>query len=132
MEIIWPAIILYCIGLGIVLYLRPALMFHENGTWKEFGYNRDSRHTIFPFWLFAIAWALVSYAIASAITWSFLGAAVIYHESYSDSESELESTPVEPPKATQKPRSGYYVLNSDTRRDGLRKYVYYGPDRPKP
>ena len=74
MEILWLSIVFYSIGLGLVLQLRPALMFHENGTWKEFGYQRsagsESRHTLFPFWLFAIAWAFASYVLAAAITWT--------------------------------------------------------------
>jgi hypothetical protein len=46
-------------------------MFNENGSWKEFGYKRDSRHTLLPFWLFAIIWAILSYAIATAIAWTY-------------------------------------------------------------
>ncbi len=78
MEVLWLAILLYSVGLAIVLHLRPTLMFHPNGTWKEFGYQRsaESRHTIFPFWLFAVVWAFVSYAVASAITWSWMSAGV--------------------------------------------------------
>lgn len=71
MEILWFAIVIYSIGLGLLLHFRPAYMFHENGSWKEFGYQRDSRHTLFPFWLFAIAWAFVSYVLAASIVWSF-------------------------------------------------------------
>ena len=73
MQILWLAIVFYSVGLAIILQLRPSLMFHENGSWKEFGYQRDSRHTLFPFWLFAILWAFCSYAIAAAISWSFTG-----------------------------------------------------------
>ena len=142
MEIIWPAIVIYSMGLGLVLYLRPTLMFNENGTWKEFGYNRDSRHTMFPFWLFAIVWALVSYAIAAALTLMiFTGApvaavAMSSYESPSPSESDFETdtdleVPEPPPmKPAKKPRSGYYVLNADTRKNGIRKYVYYGDQPP--
>jgi hypothetical protein len=74
MEILWLAIIFYSVGLGLILHFRPALMFNENGTWKEFGYQRssDSRHTLFPFWLFAIVWAFASYVLAAAISWTFL------------------------------------------------------------
>ncbi len=71
MEILWLAIVLYSIGLGVLLHFRPAYMFHENGTWKEFGYQRDSRYTLFPFWLFAITWAFLSYVLAATIVWSF-------------------------------------------------------------
>jgi hypothetical protein len=116
-------------------------MFNENGTWKEFGYNRDSRHTMFPFWLFAIVWALVAYALASFLVVSvFTGvpvaAAMSSYQSPSESdfesESDLEEEIPEPPmKATKKPRAGYYVLNADTRKNGIRKYVYYGSEPPK-
>jgi hypothetical protein len=79
MEILWLAIIFYSVGLGLILHFRPTLMFHENGTWKEFGYQRssDSRHTLFPFWLFAIVWAFASYVLAAAIVWSFSSTPVI-------------------------------------------------------
>ena len=116
-------------------------MFNENGTWKEFGYNRDSRHTMFPFWLFAIVWALVAYAMAAALTLTvFTGASAAammpQYESPSPSESDFETeTDVEvlepPPQKTKKPRAGYYVLNAETRKNGIRKYVYYGPEAPK-
>ena len=131
-------------GLGLVLYLRPAFMFNENGTWKEFGYNRDSRHTMFPFWLFAIVWALVAYAMAAALTLTvFTGGpvAAVAMSSYespslSPSESDFETetdveVPEPPPQKTKKPRAGYYVLNAETRKNGIRKYVYYGDQPPK-
>ena len=70
MEVLWLAIIIYSIGMALILHFRPALMFHENGTWKEFGYQRDSRHTIFPFWLFSVVWAFLSYVLATTLSWS--------------------------------------------------------------
>lgn len=72
MEILWLAIILYSAGLALVLHFRPALMFNDDGTWKEFGYQRSSRHTLLPFWLFVVAWAFVSYAVAASLTWFFV------------------------------------------------------------
>lgn len=69
MEILWIAIILYSAGLALVLHLRPSLMFNQDGTWKEFGYQRSPRHTLLPFWLFVIAWAFISYATAASISW---------------------------------------------------------------
>jgi hypothetical protein len=73
MEILWLAIVFYSVGLAALLHFRPVLMFNENGTWKEFGYNRApaSRYTIFPVWLFAITWAIVSYTVAAAIVWAW-------------------------------------------------------------
>jgi len=80
MEILWLAIVFYSIGLGLVLQLRPSLMFHENGTWKEFGYQRtsESRHTLFPFWLFSIAWAFASYVLAATIIWTLSSPSVAF------------------------------------------------------
>ncbi len=113
MELLWLAIVFYSAGLAAVLYLRPAIMFNENGTWKEFGYQRDSRHTLFPFWLFVITWAIVSYVLSMAISsylsasasgLSFTAAAAASHSFASDmfdhdeeGESEEEEVP-EPPK----------------------------------
>jgi hypothetical protein len=75
MEILWLAIVFYSAGLAVVLHVRPLFMFHENGSWKEFGYKRDSRHTIFPFWLFAVTWAFVSYTLAATLTWTLFSSA---------------------------------------------------------
>lgn len=73
MEILWLAIVFYSVGLAALLHFRPAYMFNETGTWKEFGYHRaaSARYTLFPVWLFAVVWAIVSYALAAAITWTW-------------------------------------------------------------
>lgn len=78
MEILWLAILFYSVGLAAVLHFRPALMFNENGTWKEFGYHRaaSARYTIFPFWLFSIVWAIISYTVAAAIIWAWRSSSV--------------------------------------------------------
>ena len=157
MQVLWLAIFLYSIGLGAVLHFRPALMFNENGSWKEFGYHRDSRHTLFPVWLFAIAWAFVSYAIAAVIgtlvdsqvvAATAVASAPLFtrSEPESDGETEIESDAEEEEvavpvsrvrsrsakRASSKPRPGYYVLDPEQKNEsGLRRYVYYGPDRPQ-
>lgn len=160
MEILWLAIVLYSIGLALILHFRPPTMFFENGTWKEFGYQRDARHTIFPFWLFAITWAFVSYALSASISWVWLAAPVAAANSfrysmsdYGDEEQnysgfddgELEESPEmlpvsevpirrgrgRPRGSTSKPRTGYYTLDSAAREsEGLRRYVYYGSTPP--
>jgi len=145
MEILWLAIIFYSIGMGLVLHIKPDLMFNEDGTWKEFGYQRDrSRHTLFPFWLFAVSWAFVSYAIAAAIYWIYPAlslaamAATTYSYGSPDSESETEmEEEVEPKrgrgrprKSEAKPREGYYVVDPESEKGGLRKFVYYGSNPP--
>ena len=157
MEILWLAIVFYSLGLAVVLYLRPRMMFHSNGTWKEFGYQRDSRHTMFPFWLFAIAWAFISYAGAAAISWTItipasVGAAAL-HFTDSDIETlpsfgtvetpssdEIEATPVSHVKPVsrrrnssrpaEKLRPGYYALDESSAEGGLKRYIYYGATRP--
>lgn len=157
MQVLWLAIFLYSIGLGLVLHFRPALMFNENGSWKEFGYHRDSRHTLFPVWLFAIAWAFVSYAIAAVIgtlvdsqmavgAATALASAPIFSRSEPESEEETEAeseaeeeiaVPVSRVRSrssrrkTSKPRAGYYVLDPEQKGDsGVRRYIYYGSERP--
>ena len=53
----------YLLGVVIILYFKPELMFDKDGAWKEFGLTLNEKHTWFPFWLFAILWAMISYAI---------------------------------------------------------------------
>ena len=177
MEILWLAIVIYSIGLGLVLHFKPRLMFNENGTWKEFGYQAGPRHTLFPVWLFAITWAVVSYAAASVLRWTYMmpaaGTATAMMSSprirtafgrYNDTE-ESEVLPEEaygtevdveteadesetigrrvsdtirlprgnrrPQTPAHKPRSGYYVLDPQSKNgDGLRKYIYYWENPP--
>jgi hypothetical protein len=154
MEILWLAIILYSVGLGLVLHFRPSLMFQENGAWKEFGYQRSSRHTLFPFWLFAITWAFLSYAIATSVSLILPAAAVVAamptqvvveaeeeeeeeaEEAEAEAEAEAEEaaqdeeiTPIS--KAKAKPRTGYYVLDKAASKNSFNKYIYYGPDKPE-
>jgi len=125
-------------------------MFHENGKWKEFGYKRDSRHTMFPFWLFAIVWAILSYALAAASIWyyalslPFASSSSSHSHSpsssswFSDDETEPESESDSADNykevrvseiSKKKPRPGYYVLNASTKK-GIKKYVYYGTEPP--
>ena len=171
MEILWLAIVFYSIGLGLVLHFKPRLMFNENGTWKEFGYQAGPRHTLFPVWLFAITWAVVSYALASVIRWTYLGPAAASatavmsmmpsgrvrtafgqydeeennipvddvlpdDEEMSESIGQRVSETIRIPRGrvqtpARKPRSGYYVLDSQSKgSDGLRKYIYYGEAPP--
>lgn len=65
MSVLWYAIGIYMIGVATVLYIRPRIMFHENGIWKEFGLATETDQTIFPFWMFSLVWAILSYALAT-------------------------------------------------------------------
>lgn len=134
MRTLLLAAILYLIGIIIVLLLRPALMFDDKGNWKEFGTVSPS-HTLFPFWLFCIVWAVVSYVVSLFFVGEF--------------KSQYEAPPIETPEdlvpvlptkvkgknatnsskidthANMKP--GYYVLDAkELKRTGVPKYLYVG------
>jgi hypothetical protein len=125
MRVLLLAIVLYLIAVVIVLYVKPRFMFHEDGTWKEFGLQNYERYTPFPMWLFCIVIALFSYAISQFI----VGESGTTQENL---EMPVNTpTPLTLPKRantiveTLKP--GYYVLNREgTAADGVPKYIYIG------
>ena len=128
MKVLLLSSLFYLIGIALVLYVKPNLMFHENGNWKEFGLTQDAKHTWFPFWLFCIMWAFVSYGLSS----------FIYSASTSDTSSptdensgivELNSKAKKNSKNTMK--SGYYVLDKEAyENNGIPKYIFLGSDAP--
>ena len=70
MNVLWIALGIYIAGVALVLFLRPTLMFRSgSGAWKEFGLGSGGSgsddYTLFPFWMFALAWAVISYAAAT-------------------------------------------------------------------
>jgi hypothetical protein len=157
MRVVWIAIWLYIVGVATVLYLRPAFMFHnEGGGWKEFGLGTTLQgvRTVFPFWLFTIAWAIVSYAIATMGA-LYLSASVAAAGAYNPATNlaqpiskvgPLSSPPVLPqqpviptppaPAPTPAPMAamttpGYYVLQpSSLGGNEMPRYVYYGTTPP--
>jgi hypothetical protein len=62
MRVLLFSTVVYLAGIAVALFFRPTLMFDRDGKWKEFGLHREDT-TIFPFWLFCITWAFVSYFI---------------------------------------------------------------------
>jgi hypothetical protein len=62
MHAILLSMLVYLAGIAAVLHMRPALMFHPDGRWKEFGI-RDPKATVFPFWGFCLVWALFSFGL---------------------------------------------------------------------
>jgi len=155
MHVLFLALTIYLIGTTVILYLRPSVMFHPGGTWKEFSLNPDPNHTYMPFWLFSILWALLSYLIATFLQRRGVGAS----EEVTDFEAiEMDDTPArapvpvsassEPEFADQdfteaepvsknmglnKTRNGYYVLNTQKySRNQVPMYVYYGDSPPPP
>lgn len=157
MRTLLLAAILYLIGVVIILLLRPRLMFDEDGNWKEFGILSKA-HSVFPFWLFCIVWAVLSYCITLFVLGAPGGAEHPKKtvspvdepirpnpRSGKRSKSGKRSRPVEPPpdnlveplspipeiKSKKPPKPGYYVLNDvGTEAEGAPKYVYYGAEPP--
>ena len=137
---------IYLVGVGIVLMIKPTLMFTPDGDWKEFGIGqREDRYTPFPFWLFCLVWALIAYFLVMLV------------EPYVTAENwrSAEVRPLPVPRAGNNNRGrnknyelpveeldadmddveglpkGYYVLNRKaTRLSGVPKYVYLGPEEP--
>lgn len=136
--------LLYLLGISIVLYFKPELMFSKEGNWKEFGLGRNQeRYTWLPFWLFAIMWAMMSYIIVLVIA-SHTGLGGVNYAS----EINVMNEEIDMDNISQKPLSnkgslnkknklvdnlkdGYYILDAnETMKQGVPKYIYLGPQAP--
>lgn len=143
---------LYLVGVAVVLVIKPSIMFTPDGNWKEFGIGQsEARYTTFPFWLFCLLWAVLSYVIVLMVL------PLIYDEDESESESRYtnskprnnrnnnssnsssnnrkkmveESDLVFDDEVEEPPvlRKGYYVLNKKASRlAGSPKYIYMGEE----
>lgn len=138
MRTLLLAAILYLIGIIIVLLLRPTLMFNDKGDWKEFG-TISPEHTIFPFWLFCIVWAVVSYIVSLFLVGEFKESRKALYEA----ETPEDLVPVLPSKTKGKNinnnskistpygnmKPGYYMLDAkELKKTGIPKYLYVGED----
>ncbi len=139
MSVLWFAFGIYIVGVALVLFIRPALMFHaENGTWKEFGLGRSGYATLFPFWMFTLVWAFVSYALATigAILFGTAALRSIPSAPIGNIAAPISSMPaptlptsvLNEPAASVGKTPGYYVL--ETAKSGLPQYVYFGTSPP--
>lgn len=150
------SLIIYFVGVSIVLYIRPSVMFRSGGTWKEFGLYNTENNTYLPFWLFAIIWALISYFIGVMIVSNQASSIMnvpAYMTDIIDTNDSLESNlmqemlPLAPPTRLNKgrtsiatpisermgmeSRNGYYVLDKAAfETQGVPQYIYYGPSAP--
>ena len=135
MTVLWMALGIYIIGVAVILYIRPSIMFRESG-WKEFGLASTGNYTVFPFWMFTFAWAIVAYAMATLGAVFFASAAL---RSMPNADMQPISKSLPPPSVLQAPAvlqapvpqaqlPGYYVL--DTPAMSVPKYVYYGTSPP--
>jgi hypothetical protein len=156
MHVLFLALTIYLLGVTIVLYLRPALMFHPGGTWKEFSLNPDPNHTWMPFWLFSILWAFVSYLVAAALQRLLLSSSDkvdISEDGDGDGdgndieeipvvksrrsvrpqvEMEIEAEPVSKTMGLNTSKNGFYVLNTQKyNTNHVPSYVYYGDQPPE-
>jgi hypothetical protein len=131
----------YIVGVALVLYIRPALMFHaETGAWKEFGL--DSGRSIMPFWMFALVWAFVSYVLGTLLSVYFTGIALqslpadVVEANISNvlkpvskmAPPALQTSVVESAVSPAGTAPGYYVL--EAQKAGPPKYVYFGTSPP--
>lgn len=146
--------LLYLVGVSVLLYLKPELMFTKDGEWKEFGLGRNpERYTWLPFWLFTILWAILSYLIVltlsspspsssssssmSLSSLSSLSASEDLPVSVEELEPENVSLKSLSPSLKKKPansgemKKGYYILDAnETAKRGIPKYIYLGPEAP--
>ena len=116
--------LLYLLGISIMLYFRPALMFKETGEWKEFGIGRDGDDfTPFPFWLFVFVWAITSYIIVRTI--------LRIIDIFDTVSPHMEVTNITRRNRIQEELlPGYYILNTAATKRGAPKYIYYGKEPP--
>ena len=138
--------VLYLLGVATVLIIKPKFMFTPDGQWKEFGIGQNpDRYTAFPFWLFCLTWALVSYILI-----------LLLLPLFGKKTSNVEEPFLRPLNASRRQRvveedvdlddmfsapgsegvslpKGYYVLNKKaTRLTGMPKYVFIGENPPAP
>ena len=135
MGVFLKAGILYMVGVAVVLFLKPTIMFTPDGTWKEFGIGKGTEeYTTFPFWMFCLVWAFIAFTIVLFLEPS---SPTVYDRSprspygpYSPSkviDPYVETHDLNQPELPK----GYYVLNKKaTALSGVPKYVYLGPEEP--
>jgi hypothetical protein len=124
MWIFLTAGILYMVGVGLVLSIKPEFMFTPDGAWKEFGIGKNPEsYTTFPFWMFCIVWAFISFSIVMVFQ-------PVSHAQMNIPLPELNAPPQMPQGPVELPK-GYYVLNKKaTALAGVPKYVYLGQEEP--
>lgn len=119
-------------------------MFRADGTWKEFGIESSEATSPFPFWLFCITWAIVSFFVSSALVKTFFageGVAALAAVATGPTAAAMAASqedmlqPLAPPSNTKgkkkekEPKPGYYKLNTAaTKKNGVPRYIYLGPE----
>jgi hypothetical protein len=128
MRVLLYSGLLYLLGVGIILAIKPSFMFTSDGGWKEFGVGRDSeRYTVFPFWMFAISWAVLSFFTIQLL--GTLGALPGVEWTRIETGSALPSNTSSRSRKSGPPelKPGYYMLNTEgSAAEGVPKYIYIG------
>lgn len=134
--------VVYLLGVGAVLFIKPTLMFTPDGQWKEFGIGQNpERYSPFPFWLFCLTWAIVSYLLILLLTPLKDFKLKLRQNNTSTlpkvrptmNEAELDADFAENGEVAEtfELPKGYYVLNKRaTKLAGVPKYVYIGSNEP--
>ena len=125
MKVLLLSFLLYLIGIAIVLYIRPKLMFQDNGNWKEFGLSNDIKHTWFPFWLYCIVSAFISYAFSYFI-YSVMDGSGTKEDIIEEVHTKKTNV-----KKNSDMKTGYYVLDKEAYdSEGIPKYIFLGSKSP--
>lgn len=131
MRVLLYSAVLYLIGIAVILYFRPALMFKHDRSWKEFGV-KGTDTTVFPFWLFCITWAIVSHGLVR-IFYSEDSACVPVSvpEPENSLTNSIAATTMPVLAESENAKPGYYRLDpSVIKRKGVPKYIYIGEEPP--
>jgi hypothetical protein len=153
MRVLLYSTVLYLLGIAVVLYLRPALMFRSDGRWKEFGIQSIDT-TVFSFWMFCILWAVVAFAVTSflfsdgpvdslksAVTMASLTSRIHQTSPLPISAESDALTPIgntsssvmssgATPVVMEETKSGYYKLDDSMMKKGIPRYIYVGAEIP--
>jgi hypothetical protein len=124
MKLLLFSMVIYLLGVAVILYVRPHLMFRRDGSWKEFGMGGDEVSP-FPIWMFCISWAVFTYAIGRY----FFGETSI--AAPTASTKNLNFIPTNNSTSGPATHPGYYRLDENVmRKKGVPKYIYVGEDAP--
>ena len=93
----------------------------------------DEEGTIFPFWLFCIAWAVASYMVVRVIVSEPATAvnAMVVNATAATASAAMQPLREEYGEGEPVMKPGYYRLNAAQSKKGVPKYVYIGPEEPE-